>query len=273
MSHRERDATPRTAGHMAPKVKLGTFGGALAILFNKGIRFGTVIDVGCAEAYFFARHRYLGMLPGAVPLNIDANPVYEPVLRQIRDAHGGHYLIGAVGEQEGELTLWEGADPYWTSPHGPGSDYWRRMAHEPTGSRTVPVTTLDTLARDLALKPPFLLKLDIQGGEAAALRGAAEVLTRTDVVVVETELVDFQATNAALAANGFDLFDLTEVNRLSTDRSLAWFYPVYLSRRLDHLRERQLWVGERTPEVVAAQRERHERVRRSIAQMLGRDPV
>ncbi|MGE0253931.1 MAG: FkbM family methyltransferase [Alphaproteobacteria bacterium] len=258
---------------MAPKVKLGTFGGALAILFNKGIRFGTVIDVGCAEAYFFARHRYLGMLPDAVPLNIDANPVYEPVLRQIRDVHGGHYLIGAVGDREGELTLWEGADPYWTSPHGPGSDYWRRMAHEPTGSRTVPVTTLDTLARDLALKPPFLLKLDIQGGEAAALAGGAAVLAETDVVIVETEMVDFQRVNAALVERGFDLFDLTEINRLNSDRSLAWFYPIYLNRRLDHLRESRLWSEARTPEVAAAQRERHDNVRRAITQMLGGRPA
>lgn len=185
-----------------------------------------------------ARHCYLGILPGAVPLNIDANPVYEPVLRQIRDAHGGLYLIGAVSDRAGEHTMWEGADPYWTSPHGPGSDDWRRMSHEPIASRAVPVTTLDTLVRDIALWPPYLLKLDIQGGEAAALAVGTGMLAETDVVIIETELVDFQAVNAALVARGFDLFDLTEVNRLNSDRSLAWFYPVYLNRRPDHLRDR-----------------------------------
>lgn len=59
---------------------------------------------------------------------------------------------------------------------------------------TVPVRTLDDEVP--AVRSPSLLKLDIQGGELAALRGARRLLTEVDLVVTEcsfVELYDGQA--------------------------------------------------------------------------------
>ena len=50
----------------------------------------------------------------------------------------------------------------------------------------VPMSTLDFELSSVELAPPVLVKIDIQGAEAAMLRGAAATLRRVDYVVVET---------------------------------------------------------------------------------------
>jgi hypothetical protein len=95
--------------------------------------------------------------------------------------------------------------------------------------------TLDTLVRELALKPPFLLKLDLQGGELAALRGGEKMLANTDTVICESAGDEFPAVCEFLVRHNLALFDLTLLNRLN-DGTLCEFYPVFLNRRLDHIK-------------------------------------
>src|SRR5215475_2774524 len=67
----------------------------------------------------------------------------------------------------------------------------------------IPATTLDMLVDKLALKPPFLLKLDVQGAEESVLDGAPSVLRNTHVVICEADIEDFQDINGALVKAGF----------------------------------------------------------------------
>ena len=69
----------------------------------------------------------------------------------------------------------------------------------------MPATTLDTLARELALVPPFLLELDVQGAEESVLRGAREVLQNCEAVICEADIEDFQNLNRMLVDAGFFL--------------------------------------------------------------------
>ena len=48
------------------------------------------------------------------------------------------------------------------------------------------MNTLDALLHDEPLTPTVLLKLDLQGYELQALRGAARTLERSDYVLLET---------------------------------------------------------------------------------------
>ena len=241
-----------------------TFNHTLRLLAQKGLRYATVFDLGCADGHFFVENYLTGCFPASVPVNIDANRLYEPSLQSIQAVFGGHYRIAAASDVAGEIELTTSLHPYWNSVRPPGDLYWDRLNGMTAGLELVPALRLDDLAEELDLKPPFLLKLDIQGAEVQALRGARSVLAATDVVICEADIADFQAINAELVAAGFDLFDLTLIERVP-DGTLGWFYPVYLSRRLAHLRPKQFFRAADNEAVIRSQIER----RREITAKLG----
>jgi FkbM family methyltransferase len=82
----------------------------------------------------------------------------------------------------------------------------------------VKTTTLDTLQDRLKPAPPFFVKLDIQGGELAALRGAASVLRGAVACEVELSLTElyegganWQDVVAHLVADGLAMCDVERV--------------------------------------------------------------
>lgn len=97
---------------------------------------------------------------------------------------------------------------------------------EVTDQETVTTSTLDELHRDLGAPRPYFLKLDLQGCELSALRGATRFLD--DTAACEVELSLFQLYEGAptwdevthhLREAGFSLCDLERVfyDRVSQD--------------------------------------------------------
>jgi FkbM family methyltransferase len=238
-------------------------------LFKKGVRYSTVIDVGCADGSFFIDLFANGFLPGTAPLNIDANRLYETSLRAIRDVVGGHYRICAVTDRIGEIEVVESVHPYWSSIVPESDPYWARVNSLIKSKVKVPATTLDALAGELALKPPFLLKLDVQGAERSALAGARNVLADTHAVIIEADIDDFQGINELLVDAGFVLYDLTGLSRLH-DATLGWFHPVYVSEKLDHVRPRAFWDRKDNEAIIRLQVERRQLILKSNAEKLNR---
>jgi FkbM family methyltransferase len=247
----------------------GTIMSTLQVLFNKGIRYSTVIDVGCADGNFFLHFFAMGLFPGAVPLNIDANRLYEDSLRAIKNVVGGEFCISAVTDHEGAVELTTSVHPYWSSLRAENDPYWTRINNLVSTKIAVPATTLDTLYRQYALKPPFLLKLDVQGAEKSVLRGAADLLKDTHVVICEADVDDFQDINEVLVQSNFVLYDATQLQRLS-DGTLGWFHPVYVNRALDHVRPGQFWDAKRNDDVIRIQVERRHAILKSNAELLAR---
>lgn len=237
----------------------GTFTDSLKLLAAKGLRYGTVMDLGCADGHFFVQHYGLGPFAGAVPVNIDANPIYESSLKAIKETLGGSYVIAAVTDHVGEVELTVGSHPYWSSLLGESDAYWQRMNKLHVGKVKVPAVTVNSLCEQFRLLPPFLLKLDIQGAELAVLKGARETLKSTDVVICEIDLADFDGLDRVMREAGFSLFDVTDLRRMS-DGSLGWFYTVYLNRRRDGIRNRALWDRAHDQAVIEAQRKRRKSV-------------
>ncbi|TWA97236.1 FkbM family methyltransferase [Bradyrhizobium stylosanthis] len=243
------------------------FSATLQNLFEKGVRYGTVIDLGCADGHFVLNH--LSCLSGAAPLNIDANRIYEDSLKAIKEALGGHYRICAITDHEGEIEITESVHPYWSSLRPAGDIYWSRVNDLTTSKVKVPATTLDALAKELSLEPPFLIKLDVQGAEMAALKGARDVLENCSVVVCEADIDDFQDINAALLEAGFFLYDLTTLQRLR-DGTLGWFYPVYVSGKLTHLKPQAFWEAGDNAAVIGVQETRRKMILERNRKILNR---
>ena len=85
-------------------------------------------------------------------------------------------------------------------------------------SQTVKTTTLDALQDHMRPAPPFFVKLDIQGGEMAALRGATSVLRSAVACEVELSLAELYEGGASwrevvayLVADGFLMCDFERV--------------------------------------------------------------
>jgi FkbM family methyltransferase len=251
-------------------IPAGTFPFTLVGLFEKGIRYSTVIDVGCADGQFYVQHARLGLFPGSTPLNIDPNAIYEGSLKAIKEVMGGDYVIAAASDSEGEVTLTTAAHPYWSSLRPPDHSYWEKGNRMNEGTMKVPAVTLDGVAARLGLSGPHLLKLDVQGVEIEVLRGARDVLARTHAVICEMDVDDFQTINQALVDAGFGLYDLTQLN-WAGDRSLAWFYPVYLHRSLDHIRPRVIWDPSLNRQVLQMQGDRRRAILQQLAAMLAEE--
>lgn len=244
-----------------------SFSATLERLFKKDVSYSTVIDVGCADGHFFLNH--MKLFPNAVPLNIDANRLYETSLKAIKDAVGGDYFIGAITDYNGEIDVTESVHPYWTSIRPEGDSYWSRVNALIKGKVKVPTMTLDALVEKLSFNPPFLLKLDVQGAEKAALVGARSVLRSTQAVICEADIDDFPDINAVLVDAGFGLYDLTELQRLR-DGTLGWFYPVYINNKLEGVRPRAFWDEQDNDAVIGAQVARREEILKSNIAILNR---
>lgn len=238
-------------------------------LFQKGVRYRTIIDIGAADGSFAVNLAKIGILADAVPVNIDANGLYEASLKEIASVLGGHYRIGAATDLDGEIELTQSVHPYWSSVRPPDDAYWKRVNGLSAEKVKVPAFTLDHLVQELSLKPPYLLKLDVQGAEESVLRGAEKVLKRTHVVVCEADIDDFQTINARLVDAGLCLYDLTSLARVS-DGTLGWFYPIYVSRKLDFVRPSAFWDEKSNAAVIAAQDQRRRAILADNAQYLDR---
>ena len=252
---------------MLATIPPGTITGSLAGLFQKGVRYSTVIDVGCADGHFYLYHYRLGLFPGSTVLHIDPNAIYENSLKAIKEVMGGHYAIAAASDSEGEVELTVSTHPYWSSLRPRDDSYWERINHLNQGTTKVPAVTLDGLVARLGLSGPYLLKLDVQGAEVQVLKGARELLAQTHVVICEADMDDFQTINQTLVDAEFDLFDMTQPNWLM-DRTLAWFYPIYLHRSLDHLKLRAFWDAAQNLAVVKAQAARREQMLKLVNDVL-----
>jgi FkbM family methyltransferase len=115
-------------------------------------------------------------------------------------------------------------------PHNPASLEWAGASPDGLGRTIdVPAATLDAFCGAEGLARVDLLKMDIQGGEAMALRGAAQLLARRAVRLIYVEvlfapLYDGQAyfcdVSAILDGYGYQLFGL--YNLMHGDRGLGW---------------------------------------------------
>lgn len=250
-------------------IPLGSFSGTLTILAQKGVRFATVIDLGCADGHFYLQHLEVGVLPGSVCVNVDANAMYEPSLKEIQQVLGGHYAIAAMSDADGEMELHAGSHPYWASSLPADHPYWAGSHNRPGQTIKVRALTLDTLVQQFALKPPFLLKLDLQGGELAALRGGRNMLAQTDAIICETEGDEFLSVCEFLAGRNFGLIDLTDISRMP-DGMLCQFYMVFLNHRLDAIKDTVPWDPAHNAAMIAAMDQRRNAILDGNAKVLAK---
>jgi FkbM family methyltransferase len=176
----------------------------------------TLVDVGVGRGIAPLYQAF----PEAHLVLVDPIRECEPVMQQVLATRPGDYVVAALGDREGSLSI------YTDRVDLEKCSFRFRQPIERNekgyGRREVPVTTLDALMDRYDLTPPFGLKIDTEGYELDVVMGAERFLARTDFVIAEVAVADrfekgytFAAFVAAMDARGFAVRDVLEIGRAS----------------------------------------------------------
>jgi FkbM family methyltransferase len=240
---------------------------SLLLLQQHGFVANTVIDIGAAEGAFFVFRRSANLFPDARHFFIDAMRENEPGYRKLAAKFGSGYEVTALSTMEGEISM--RVDPDFYNTHiehlQPGTGY--------EVLRRVPVSTLDSVVRRQALKPPFVLKLDVQGGELDVLRGGLSTLE--EAVIVTTEIQIFPPRDSLVDLLGFmngigwALYDITDLSYYPSDSTFYQCYATFIPRSMDFRRNSEWCTAEQKPVILDLLRARRLDALKQIEELTG----
>jgi FkbM family methyltransferase len=161
--------------------------GMVRTLKTLGVEPKTIIDGG-ANVGQFARAA-TEMFPDARIISFEPLPEVAGKLRSnLRDSANVEVREEALGGVDGTVAVHRNAYSPASSVLKLRADAAESFELQEGESIDVSVVRLDTAMRDVDTTRPMLLKLDLQGYELEALRGAEETLARTRYVLVEIGL-------------------------------------------------------------------------------------
>lgn len=154
----------------------------LGFLRKNGFSPRTCIDVGAANGTYEIYRTF----PKARHVLIEALEEFEPHLKALCARFDAGYWLGAAGEADGSATFNVHPDLYGSSLLAE-----EEGAHVDGEPRTVPVRPVDDIVAELGAGGPYLLKVDVQGGELEVLKGCRKIMEEVEVIVLETSLFNF----------------------------------------------------------------------------------
>ncbi len=179
---------------------------------RKDYQIATLIDIGVGVGQ--GSPELYAAFPNVQLLLVDANPISWPVIDAILSGRPGYGAKMAAGSDRGELD-------FYSYPDAPGvSSFFLREEHTEFRREVVKIMIkpIDEIVADSGLAGPYGLKIDIEGFELEALRGAIETLKFTEFVLFESQIESIEPKPysqaeiyAFLEAAGFELCDIVWV--------------------------------------------------------------
>lgn len=182
-----------------------------------------IIDIGANAGEWTKMAKRI--FPQAHILMIEPQEEMKYYLDEIcRSYRSVDYVQAGAGSETGELvqTIW---------PDLAGSSFLPVASEEKLKSgtqRRTPVFTVNQLLEERKNFTPDLVKLDVQGFEIQALKGASKCFGITQVFIMETSLYRFFKNMPItrncieyMADNGYELYDITDYLRRPLDGALA----------------------------------------------------
>ena len=200
--------------------------GAMEAIAKRNHLVTTVIDIGASNGQWSSM--LMDYFPSSNYLLIEAQPVHEKELKNFCEKYkNADYVLAAAGEKEGQI-YFNTNDPFGgqasTEPY-------------PSNNTVVPVTTIDKQIADRKLEGPYLLKLDTHGYEIPILKGAANTIMQSEVIVIEcynykiaTECLLFYDMCIYLEEKNFRCIDMVDVMHRPHDKSLWQMDLVFIKK-------------------------------------------
>jgi FkbM family methyltransferase len=231
---------------------LPTMDGLLRNAAANGFAPGTIVDIG-ANVGDWSRMAS-SIFPAAHIFMIEGNPDHSDRLRAAQsDIRGkSDYAIAVLGpEDRGEVNF------HIVGPRSvaAGSGVLPELTTFDKTTVKLPMRTLDGLVdRSWNGRPvelPVLMKLDVQGFELEVLRGGSKLLSKAELVILETALISYNAGGALfaeviqfMANNGFVTYDFCGQFRRQTDSALFQTDVAFVKIDSDLRRPRKFWLNE-----------------------------
>lgn len=201
----------------------GSLEGSLEQIRDQGFVPETVIDVGAAIGTFSRTCHAL--FPSARYVLIEPLEEYRPCLEKVVGTISrATYEIAVAASSEGTVTMNVHDDLV-------GSSLYREQevgTNVNGAPRQVRAITLDQLIHAYQLRPPFLLKVDVQGAELEVLRGGEVALAGAEYVLLEVSLFEFFEHGpqfcdvvSFMHAKGFVPYDILGLQHRPLDRALS----------------------------------------------------
>ena len=150
----------------------------------------TIIDIGANEGQF--AEKITAILPEASLICFE--PLPEP-FRKLKEKFAGKpgfsCLEIALGEREGRQKIFRNEySPSSSilpmkSAHKEAFDHARREFEE-----EISIRRLDSVAKQIKIAGPYLVKIDVQGYEKQVIDGGADIIKNAAMIIIETSFVE-----------------------------------------------------------------------------------
>lgn len=215
----------RPAGlYLARREVVFNMDGVLERAAARGMGLNTWVDVGASNgSWSLQAERYF---PNARFLLFEPLAERRYELDILSRRHGFDHVAAAAGASAGMVE-------FIVDPDLDGSVVAVTGA---TGTRTVPVETIDNAVATRGLTGPYGIKLDTHGYEVPVLNGAARVLRETELLVIEAYnftlqpgCLRFHELCSWLETRGFRVCDLADPIRRPID-GVLWQLDLVFTR-------------------------------------------
>jgi FkbM family methyltransferase len=192
----------------------------------------TVLDVGVG----YGTPELYKAFPNSFFLLVEPITEYRVILDHLEILKDYKVIYKAVDEAVGVKEILVDTQDFQKS------SFNRRISAIATNNqlerRQIEVTTLDEIFRDNPeIESPVLLKVDTEGYELNALRGATELLSKTEVVIAEVTVAPrfeggyfFEELHSFMNANGLYVYDFLHIE-YGLRRTGAQYVDVIFKRR------------------------------------------
>jgi FkbM family methyltransferase len=186
---------------------------------RRGLDLRCVVDGGAANGHWTRQLREL--YPNATVICIEPRPDAQSELQQLaRELPNIHIAPVLLGPNHGNIEFHIDSVHSSALPNSQGRAFGE--------TRTVEMTTLDDLVAKLKLPWPDLIKLDLQGFEMEALKGAAQCMEHTQALLLELSLYEFQKgcpladeVISNLRERKFRIYDIPNLSHRPLDGALG----------------------------------------------------
>ena len=167
----------------------------------------SVLDIGANSGYWSTALRL--QFPKANFFLIEGNDEHRDALTST----GFMFEISLVGDTTRNVT-------YYKSKHHTGNSIFKESGWDESTGTNASIRMIDNIVLQRNVGPFDFMKIDVQGAEVLALKGARKTLQHVDVILTEASLMNYNANgfsflelSTELDAAGFAMMDIYEITR------------------------------------------------------------